>query len=534
MSLPAERKQTSFYGVSFVAEGLFEKGSVYRVFREEVLPALRQLRPELEKLYCRNNGRPAIDPTLMVGVTILQFMEKAPDRKAVDQVKLNLGWKYALDLEWEDTGFHPTSLVVFRQRLVDGKAERIGLDAVLKKLVDRGLVRKRSKQRIDSTHILGNVSKMSRLEATRETMRLCLKDLMKQNLAEVPENWTAWIERYCETEVDYRQLKQASRVIEKLKQTGEDMIALWQWLETQSELKDREKVKLPKRMLQEQFEVREGSLEVRRIELAGCIKNPHDPEAQWSNKDPQKKTQWIGYKAQVVETVRETGQGTGQFITELSTTEAVASDLAGMKEALETQQQAGLEAPSHLYADSAYLNGAELAQAREEKRELIGPVRGSPKKKNLFPVERFDVSIAERSAICPAGLKSRTCCRLANHQPGETRYRFRWGTQCRNCSLRTQCTGKRKFRDIVVGPYHDDLQKRRREMATEAFKRETRNRNAIEGTISELVRGYGLRKARYRGLDKNRLAHYFIAAACNVRRWANQIARPVTTAEAAV
>ncbi|RPI27422.1 MAG: hypothetical protein EHM61_08505 [Acidobacteria bacterium] len=28
----------------------------------------------------------------MAGVTILQLMEKAPDRKAVEQVKLNLGW----------------------------------------------------------------------------------------------------------------------------------------------------------------------------------------------------------------------------------------------------------------------------------------------------------------------------------------------------------------------------------------------------------------------------------------------------------
>ncbi|RPJ51520.1 MAG: hypothetical protein EHM23_34010, partial [Acidobacteria bacterium] len=54
-------------------------------------------------------------------------------------------------------------------------------------------------------------------------------------------------------------------------------------------------------------------------------------------------------------------------------------------------------------------------------------------------------------------------------------------------------------REVVVSPNHDHLQKRRREMGTEAFQREARNRNAIEGTISELVRGYGLRKTRYRG-----------------------------------
>jgi len=536
MSLPRERKQASFYSVSFIADGLFEKSSPYRVFREEILPALRRLRPELEKRYCRDNGRPAIEPTLLAGVTILQFMEKAPDRKAVEQVKLNLGWKYALDLQWEDTGFHPTSLVVFRERLVEGQAERIGLDAVLQSLVGKGLVRKRSKQRIDSTQVLANVAKMSRLEATRETMRLCLEDLRRQKPATVPEAWPNWIERYCETEVDYPRLKQPGQMIEKLKQAGQDMRALWTWLETQPELKEREQAKLLQRLLEEQFEVREGELEVRTAQGTGCLHNPHDPQAQWSSKDQEKKTQWVGYKAQVVETVGEAaaerGQPTGQFITELTTTEAVASDLAGMKQAMAIQQEAGLAPPSHLYADSAYVNGVELARADEEGRELIGPVKGSPQKEGMFPVESFDISIEQRRAVCPAGYRSQTCCRIANYHPGQTVFRFRWGTPCRDCALAEQCTGKGERRVVVVSPNHDFLQRRRREMGTEAFEREARNRNAIEGTISELVRGYGLRKTRYRGLAKTRLANYFIAAACNVRRWARQIAWQAEMAEA--
>ena len=44
-------------------------------------------------------------------------------------------------------------------------------------------------------------------------------------------------------------------------------------------------------------------------------------------------------------------------------------------------------------------------------------------------------------------------------------------------------------------------------------------RNGIEGTISELARGYGMRRCRYRGLTKARLQNWFIAAACNIKRW---------------
>ena len=70
----------------------------------------------------------------------------------------------------------------------------------------------------------------------------------------------------------------------------------------------------------------------------------------------------------------------------------------------------------------------------------------------------------------------------------------------------------------MAGELHSLLQDRRREMQTEAFKQDMRKRNGIEGTKSELVRGYGLRQARYRGFAKVRLQNYLIGTACNIRR----------------
>ena len=56
-------------------------------------------------------------------------------------------------------------------------------------------------------------------------------------------------------------------------------------------------------------------------------------------------------------------------------------------------------------------------------------------------------------------------------------------------------------------------------MKTTEFQRQMKQRNAIEGTHSELVRAHGLRRARYRGLKKVALQNYLIGAACNVKRW---------------
>ena len=67
-------------------------------------------------------------------------------------------------------------------------------------------------------------------------------------------------------------------------------------------------------------------------------------------------------------------------------------------------------------------------------------------------------------------------------------------------------------------------------MQTDAFKQEMRRRNGIEGTQSELVRGYGLRQARYRGQAKVRLQNYLIGAACNIRRlFPNRLGNPAGT-----
>ena len=44
-------------------------------------------------------------------------------------------------------------------------------------------------------------------------------------------------------------------------------------------------------------------------------------------------------------------------------------------------------------------------------------------------------------------------------------------------------------------------------------------RNAIEGTLSELTRGHGMRRSRYRGFGKAELQNLLIGTACNIKRW---------------
>jgi transposase len=530
MSLPRQNHQRSFFDVPFLLDGFFDPDDIYTLFRQHILPALDKIRPELASMYCADNGRTAVEPVILAGVTLLQFMDRATDVQAVRNVRLHLGWKYALGLELPYGGFHPTTLLHFRQRLVKHKKESIIFDGLVGALREAGLVRKRSKQRVDSTHVLAVVSGMSRLEAVRETLRLCLEMIEKQGVAGALDEWERWIERYRDCTIDWRRQTKA-QLQQKMAQAGRDALAFIKWLRRQpAALRGHDKALLLERVFLEQFELAADGPQPRAKQASRTVQNPHDPDAEWAAKDTKKTKVWTGYKAQVAETLdesigpRKKGEPTEQFLLDVTTTPATASDLAGHRQVLEAEQQRGLDKPDTEFVDGAYVSGETLAQSREEGRELVGPARPSPKSQGVFDTDQFDVDVSSRTAVCPAGKTSTHCSHIHDSHQGTEYYRFEWGAQCDDCPLQSSCTkSKSGRRTLCVGPHHDLVQSRRREMKTEAFQKRMHHRNAIEGTISELVR-LGLRRSRYKGLAKTRLSNSMVGAACNARRWLRLLA----------
>src|SRR5271157_3185634 len=206
MSLPRFDVQGSlFESLGSIAADLFDHKDKYKLFATKVWPLLASRREELAQCYEPENGRPGIEPVVLLGVLIFQFLERVPDRQAAELVKYHLGWKLALNLKLGDEGFHPSTLVHFRQRLLEKGKSELALRAVLEAIEKEGFVAKRSKQRLDSTHILAAVGRLSALECVRETLALALEELEK-NLPEDrrPPFWEQHWERYVESKLDYK------------------------------------------------------------------------------------------------------------------------------------------------------------------------------------------------------------------------------------------------------------------------------------------------------------------------------------------
>jgi len=67
-------------------------------------------------------------------------------------------------------------------------------------------------------------------------------------------------------------------------------------------------------------------------------------------------------------------------------------------------------------------------------------------------------------------------------------------------------------------PQYEALQARRAQQETAAFAAEYARRAGIEGTISQGVRAFGLRRAKYIGAAKTHLQHILTAAAIDFVR----------------
>jgi transposase len=307
MSLPQfDPPGSSFEDVGSIAPALFDDQNKYLLFAQKVWPVLVGCREQLAECYASDNGRPAVEPVVLLGVLIFQFLERVPDRQAVEMVKYHLGWKLALHLSLTDPGFHPTTLVYFRQRLLEHAKSGLAFGAVLEALHQQGLLPTRCRQRLDSTHVVAAVADLSGLECVRETLRLALEELARA-LPEParPAFWPLLWDRYVDSKLDYRSSAEALQ--DHYRQAGADGLGLLQWLEClRSDLRYGTQVELLAEVLGQRFALKDGRPEPLEQSEGSAVQSPYDPDAQYAAKGRGKQHKaWIGYKAQVAETLPE-------------------------------------------------------------------------------------------------------------------------------------------------------------------------------------------------------------------------------------
>jgi DDE family transposase/transposase-like protein DUF772 len=466
-------------------------------------------------MYPSPNGRPSMPPAVLAAVVLLQALEGASDREALQNLRFDLRWKAACGLGLHDTGFDASLLTYFRRRLAASADPRRIFTATSRVITETGVLTARRRRALDSAVLDDAVATQDTVTQIISAIRRVARHVPGAAQV-VAENTAAH---------DYRD-------------PGKPRIA-WDDAQARAELVDAlvtdaitVLARLPEQPLEPRAADAAGLLALvagQDVEPAeGCdgsdghwriaartapdrVVSTVDPDARHVHKSRSRHQD--GYKAHVA-VEPETGLFTAVALRPGSGAahhEArIACDLLG------EQDEAGRLT---VLGDSAYSTGelrGHLAQAGH--RAVIKPPPLRPAVPGGFTLDDFAIDTAAGQVTCPAG-------HTVALGPAGGRYRQRkaeFGHRCGPCPLRPRCTTAAKGRILTIRPHHD-LQARARRQAREdpVWQQEYRRwRPPVERSIAWVV-DQGNRRLRYRGTVANDIWLHTRAAALNLRRLVN-------------
>ena len=527
---------------SRIARAAFRRGNPYVLLRDRLGTVFddtgfTDLYPPL--------GQPAYAPWRLALVTLMQFREGLSDRQAADAVRGRIDWKYLLSLELADAGFDHSVLCEFRARLLQHEAGERLLERLLDAAREGGLLKAGGRQRTDSTHVLAAIRTLNRLELVGETLRAALNVIA----AAAPE-WLRsvalpdWHERYHRRVENIRLPEAAAKRDAYAVQVGADGFWLLDALDqsgTPDDLLALPAVAVLRRVWARHYEritpdaggtdskggghapgARLRALQAR-DDRGDRVESPYDPDARYRTRSGRT---WVGYIVHLTETCDEDAP---RLVVHADTTDASVHEAMRVAPIHSALAAKGLTPAQHL-ADAAYMGADLLLDARERHGiDLIGPqhrdMSWQGTASDAFSIADFAVDWDRQVARCPEGKESVAWASYGNsqrpHRCALVQVRFH-PNDCRACPSRPRCTrsAPTRGRNMTLYPRreHEALVAARARERTAEYRKLYAQRQGIECTMSQGVRAFGLRRARYRGLAKAGLQHVATAAAINLDR----------------
>jgi len=478
-------------------------------------------------LYCLENGRPSVPPSLLGLAVLLQAHDGVSDAEAKARADYDLRWKVALGIDLEACLFAKSTLQRFRAQLViHDKARQIfeqSLQFALSKAPEKKKGRK-IRAALDTTIVLGR-------GAVEDTYNLIAHGIVAlcRALAKVAEEQSdAWamtrgFERYFgssfkgEAGIDWDDASAREQLLTEIIGDGERLLELAR--EARSELEedsgeDRRiagAAELLVQLLWQDVEPTDRGYRIKKGTAKDRVPSVHDPEQRHGRKSHGRS--FTGHKASVAV------DPDSQLIAAVDVIPGNASDgahAAELVEAVEANTGAEVE---QVIGDTAY--GSMETRAELGEREVIAPTV-KPHRGRGIPKDEFEVDVEGEWVVCPEGHETRRwhwrTVRFGRGKPSVRTKTFRFaGEVCRACPRRPECySPKRKGgRTITLHPDEARLQAARALEQTEYFREQYRRRVVVEHRIGRLMQ-LGIRQSRYFGRAKTRFQLLMAAAVANL------------------
>ena len=455
----------------------------------------------LKDRYNPDIGRPAEDPEFMLRLCLLQYIYNDSDRQVVENARLNLAYKCFLGLAVDAEVPDYTTISYFRtQRLGEEKFKSV-LEQIVLQCITKGLV-KGNRQIIDSTPVIANITISSITGLVRKCRENMLKTIEKQDIK--------LAERLGLKELQNAKKEQFASIEEGLQKEVEAAGKLLDNVTTEL----RAKRISPTEELQKDLGLLEKAVADREEDAKDKLLSPVDPDARVGKKTNHS---WRGYKAHIV-IEEETG-----IITGVKTTPANTTDGSQLKPMLKEQEEIYSIKPKELSGDKAYDWGENL-ESLDRNKTIANISLSKQVNRNgagYFAVDDFLYDPENIKLMCPAGHISTSCYSLvfAKYQQNKPGYAFQFKAgQCNICPLKPKCVKNKEGRRVYISYYEPYYRMARERLASDEGKQAYRNRYKIEQKVADLTRYCGLRKCRYRGLDRAEIHTLLATIVCNIKR----------------
>jgi transposase len=511
--LAGRERQQGFFDAAWCS-GLLAENSIYALLARHGDRIVRD--EDFAECYSERWGRPSIAPSLLAKVLLLAYRNGLSDRRAMEALRFDLRWKVALDLPIDHPGFHPTSLVKFRARLLLHGKERIVFERSLELASELGLLDGSVEQIVDSTPMLGAAA----IQDTVTLVRAAVRKLIDAVGAIDPRAARRLRKALA---FDYARPRQKpaadwhdkpareAMLVEVATDAQRALRAVEQDLELVADDAVGAAAGLLREIVGQEFETAEGDGEgprPRHGRRTRQIISAHDPEMRHGRKTNARR--FTGYKLHVAAAAQ------APVVTAIRVSPGNEHD--GHHAAGLVEQQPSSRRPERVIGDTAYGNVEVREQLEQRAIRVLAPLHTtSTTKTELIPKGEFQIDLDQQTVTCPQG-KTAKIYKLRPSGPSAngTRVARFTGVDCERCSLRGRCAPKGK-REIRISRREDLRQAALRELADPAERDHLkRTRPRIERLLGLIVYRYHARTSRYNGAHKTELQAVWTATLVNL------------------
>jgi transposase len=471
---------------------------------------------DLAEMYCLDNGRPSLPPSLMCGALLLQFYDDVSDREAVERMVYDIRWKVALNLPLDFAGIDPSSLVVFRGRLLKHGKERYAFDRFIRVGRAAGFIPDKVTLLMDTTPVKGAGAVQDTYTLLRKGTRKLLKAAgfgvpgKRQGVsAEAQALVARYVDEDSKAAIDWGDPQQRAAQLKVLVQDAEAALELVTGSMDQEEV--RSMGWLLTKILGDDLDSDErGNPQIAQGTAPDRIISTTDSRMRHGRKSSAQR--FDGFKTAVA------SEPTHELILDIADISAAQGDGQPLMTSIERiEHQAEVEV-AQVIADGAYNSGDNLAACANHAGHSIDLVTPFSMPADAeVDKSAFDISLETGVITCPQG--HRVEGHPARDKKGRAILKFTFARPvCAICPLFEDCVhSKTTGRSVTTHAHEKHLQAARTRQQTPQFQGLYRVRSKVERKIAELTR-HGMRNTRYLGDEKRQLQRLWTGAAVNLKR----------------